>query len=92
MAEAIEEANQGVKRTLKDLFGGAVGGVAQVLIGMSLSYSLDCTSQYEPTSCLHSSPITYKCLAMAFWDDMRILSEHALARRGSIQNAHFISY
>lgn len=35
MAEAIEEANQGVKRTLKDLFGGAVGGVAQVLIGTS---------------------------------------------------------
>ena len=33
MAEAIEEANQGVTRTLKDLFGGAVGGVAQVLIG-----------------------------------------------------------
>ena len=34
MAEAIEEANQGLTRTLKDLFGGAVGGVAQVLIGM----------------------------------------------------------
>ena len=34
MAEAIEEENQGIKRTLKDLFGGAVGGVAQVLIGM----------------------------------------------------------
>ena len=34
MAEAIEEENQGVKRTLKDLFGGAVGGVTQVLIGM----------------------------------------------------------
>ena len=33
MAEAIEEANQGLTRTLKDLFGGAVGGVAQVLIG-----------------------------------------------------------
>ena len=33
MAEAAEESNQGVTRTLKDLFGGAVGGVAQVLIG-----------------------------------------------------------
>lgn len=42
MAEAVEdlEANQGEggsKRILKDLFGGAVGGVAQVLIGMSMS-------------------------------------------------------
>lgn len=35
MAEALEEANQGLTRTLKDLFAGAVGGVAQVLIGMS---------------------------------------------------------
>lgn len=35
MAEAIEEADQGAGRVLKDLFGGAVGGVAQVLIGKS---------------------------------------------------------
>jgi hypothetical protein len=35
MAEALEEANQGLTRTLKDLFSGAVGGVAQVLIGMN---------------------------------------------------------
>ena len=38
MAEALEEAKQEVgsfSRTLKDLFAGAVGGVAQVLIGMS---------------------------------------------------------
>ena len=34
MAEALEEANSGLTRTLKDLFAGAVGGVAQVLIGM----------------------------------------------------------
>ena len=50
MAEAIEEANQGLTRTLKDLFGGAVGGVAQVLIGMltqSLCVKSDrlCTSK-----------------------------------------------
>ena len=40
MAEALEEANEqaqgGLKATLKDLFSGAVGGVAQVLIGMTL--------------------------------------------------------
>jgi hypothetical protein len=34
MGEALEEANQGLTRTLKDLFAGAAGGVAQVLIGM----------------------------------------------------------
>lgn len=33
MAEALEEVNQGLSHTLKDLFAGAVGGVAQVLIG-----------------------------------------------------------
>lgn len=35
MADAVEEAvkNQGLTSTLKDLFAGAVGGVAQVLIG-----------------------------------------------------------
>jgi len=35
---AVEEeiANQGLTSTLKDLFSGAVGGVAQVLIGMQL--------------------------------------------------------
>lgn len=37
MAEAIEEADHGASRTLKDLFAGAVGGVAQVLIGMDAS-------------------------------------------------------
>jgi solute carrier family 25 carnitine/acylcarnitine transporter 20/29 len=31
-AEIKDEA-QGLKRTLKDLFAGAVGGVAQVLLG-----------------------------------------------------------
>lgn len=44
MAEAVEEANRGVARTLKDLFAGAVGGVAQVLIGMiivSLTIGVD---------------------------------------------------
>lgn len=33
MAETLEEVNQGLNHTLKDLFAGAVGGVAQVLIG-----------------------------------------------------------
>lgn len=33
MAGALEEANNDLTRTLKDLFSGAVGGVAQVLIG-----------------------------------------------------------
>ncbi len=37
MAEALEEANSGLSRTLMDLFAGAVGGVAQVLIGMAPS-------------------------------------------------------
>lgn len=30
----FEGPDQGLKRTLKDLFAGAVGGVAQVLLGM----------------------------------------------------------
>jgi solute carrier family 25 carnitine/acylcarnitine transporter 20/29 len=29
----LETPEQGLQRTLKDLFAGAVGGVAQVLIG-----------------------------------------------------------
>lgn len=43
MAEAMEEASlpgpeeAGLKRTAKDLFGGAVGGAVQVLVGMSKS-------------------------------------------------------
>ena len=42
MAEAVEEEvkSQGLNQTLKDLFGGAVGGVAQVLIGMNFSLRL----------------------------------------------------
>lgn len=41
MADALEEAKAagGLKATLKDLFSGAVGGVAQVLIG-TWSWSL----------------------------------------------------
>lgn len=31
----LELPEIGLKRTLKDLFAGAVGGVAQVLLGMS---------------------------------------------------------
>jgi solute carrier family 25 carnitine/acylcarnitine transporter 20/29 len=30
----LELPDQGLKRTLKDLFAGAVGGVAQVLLGI----------------------------------------------------------
>lgn len=30
----LELPEHGLKRTLKDLFAGAVGGVAQVLLGM----------------------------------------------------------
>jgi solute carrier family 25 carnitine/acylcarnitine transporter 20/29 len=35
MADALEEANEagGAGKVFKDLFSGAVGGVAQVLIG-----------------------------------------------------------
>ncbi|KAK5690416.1 carrier protein ymc1 [Elasticomyces elasticus] len=49
MAEALEEANVGLSRTLKDLFAGAVGGVAQVLIGQPfdiVKVRLQTTSQY----------------------------------------------
>lgn len=40
MAEAIEEADHGAgpSRTLKDLFSGAMGGIAQVLIGIILHF------------------------------------------------------
>ncbi|TKA22349.1 hypothetical protein B0A50_08168 [Salinomyces thailandicus] len=54
MAEAVEEAvgqpDQGLSNTLKDLFAGAVGGVAQVLIGQPfdiVKVRLQTTSQYK---------------------------------------------
>jgi solute carrier family 25 carnitine/acylcarnitine transporter 20/29 len=40
-AEEVDTAGQGVVRTLKDLFAGAAGGVAQVLIGLSNFTSFD---------------------------------------------------
>lgn len=33
----VELPDQGLKRTLKDLFAGAAGGIAQVLLGMLFS-------------------------------------------------------
>lgn len=36
----FEGPDQGLKRTLKDLFAGAVGGVAQVLLGMFFPLSI----------------------------------------------------
>ena len=37
MADAAAELDEGgIKRTLKDLFAGAAGGVAQVLLGQSI--------------------------------------------------------
>lgn len=33
--QVLEGPDGGLTRTLKDLFAGAVGGVAQVLLGMS---------------------------------------------------------
>jgi len=58
MAEELEVEGQGLKRTLKDLFAGACGGIAQVLLGQpfdivkvrlqtSQQYSsaLDCATQ-----------------------------------------------
>ncbi|KAK0335212.1 carrier protein ymc1 [Friedmanniomyces endolithicus] len=50
MAEALEEANSGLSRTLMDLFAGAVGGVAQVLIGQPfdiVKVRLQTTTQYK---------------------------------------------
>ncbi|TKA78986.1 hypothetical protein B0A55_02567, partial [Friedmanniomyces simplex] len=50
MAEALEEAKSGLNRTLKDLFAGAVGGVAQVLIGQPfdiVKVRLQTTTQYK---------------------------------------------
>lgn len=35
MAGAIEEVQQASPSVVKDLFSGAVGGIAQVLIGMN---------------------------------------------------------
>lgn len=35
MADAIEELQQASPSVVKDLFSGAVGGIAQVLIGMN---------------------------------------------------------
>jgi len=32
-AEELDHGGQGILRTLKDLFAGAAGGVAQVLLG-----------------------------------------------------------
>ena len=44
MADAVGvEVEQGMGRTLKDLFSGAVGGVAQVLIG-------ECEASLSPSS------------------------------------------
>jgi len=37
----LEVSDQGLVRTLKDLFAGAAGGVAQVLLGMLLLITLD---------------------------------------------------
>jgi hypothetical protein len=34
MGNAVEAAEGGLVTTLKDLFAGAVGGIAQVLIGV----------------------------------------------------------
>lgn len=38
MSQALEEArsDDALSRTVKDLFSGAIGGMAQVLIGMRL--------------------------------------------------------
>ncbi|KAK3677240.1 carrier protein ymc1 [Recurvomyces mirabilis] len=50
MAGALEEANSGMSNTLKDLFSGAVGGVAQVLIGQPfdiVKVRLQTTTQYR---------------------------------------------
>ncbi|KAF2444224.1 mitochondrial carrier [Karstenula rhodostoma CBS 690.94] len=46
----LEAPDQGLQRTLKDLFAGAVGGVAQVLIGQPfdiVKVRLQTTSQYS---------------------------------------------
>ncbi|KAF2018490.1 mitochondrial carrier [Aaosphaeria arxii CBS 175.79] len=48
--DALELPDQGLKRTLKDLFAGAVGGVAQVLLGQPfdiVKVRLQTTTQYS---------------------------------------------
>ncbi|KAL1587276.1 hypothetical protein WHR41_04451 [Cladosporium halotolerans] len=50
MAQALEEANVGLNETFKDLLSGAVGGIAQVLIGQPfdiVKVRLQTTSDYK---------------------------------------------
>ncbi|KZF24556.1 mitochondrial carrier [Xylona heveae TC161] len=50
MEEVIEQPDAGLKQTFKDLFSGAMGGVAQVLIGQPfdiVKVRLQTTSQYS---------------------------------------------
>jgi solute carrier family 25 carnitine/acylcarnitine transporter 20/29 len=50
MAQALEEANVGLNETTKDLFSGAVGGIAQVMIGQPfdiIKVRLQTTSDYK---------------------------------------------
>ncbi|KAH7085371.1 mitochondrial carrier protein-like protein [Paraphoma chrysanthemicola] len=57
----LELPDQGFKRTLKDLFAGAVGGVAQVLLGQPfdiVKVRLQTTSQY--TGALDAATSIYK--------------------------------
>ena len=47
MADAAAELDEGgIKRTLKDLFAGAAGGVAQVLLGQSCMVAFDAHSAF----------------------------------------------
>jgi hypothetical protein len=47
----LEADAQGLKRTLKDLFAGAVGGTAQVLLGMFVVISFLVLSSQSCLSC-----------------------------------------
>jgi hypothetical protein len=57
MADALEEANAAASgaKIWKDLFSGAVGGVAQVLIGMVLDMDTGMKEKHELTSILRST-------------------------------------
>lgn len=55
--ESLDAPGHSFKRTLKDLFAGAAGGVAQVLTGLCL-YILWSSFQYSKRAQFKKSPIS----------------------------------
>ena len=92
MADAAAELDEGgIKRAVKDLFAGAAGGVAQVLIGQSVIIEFIEFTRYLPIALVVCASSHHFHMQPSVWYPSRENMEEKLTSC-NVQDSHSVSF